>query len=61
MIFDHRYSAQIEEAGNGEAVGDDAGRYVVDSWFVDNGQPAAVMALENWLAGEGQNVEDERK
>lgn len=60
LIFDH-YSAQIEEVGNGETAGEDAGRYVVDSWFVDNGQPAVVMPLENWLAGEGPNVEDERK
>jgi hypothetical protein len=25
--------------------------YVVDSWFFDNGHPAAVLTLEDWLAG----------
>lgn len=26
-------------------------RYTVDSWFFDNGQPAAVVPLEDWLDG----------
>jgi len=26
-------------------------RYVVDSWFVDNGQPAVILSLEDWLKG----------
>lgn len=54
VIFDH-YAAQIEERGpdgfeqlNGRA----PARYVVDSWFFDNGQPAAIMPLARWLAGE---------
>ncbi len=53
LIFDH-FAAQIEEiqvaapAGDGE----EPGRYVVDSWFFDNGQPAVVMPLANWRAGE---------
>jgi len=51
LIFEH-YSAQIEEAGSG----DEAERYVVDSWFFDNGQPAVVMPLQGWLAGEGPDV-----
>jgi hypothetical protein len=25
--------------------------YVVDSWYFDNGHPAAVLTLEDWLAG----------
>ncbi len=25
--------------------------YVVDSWYFDNGHPAAVFAVEDWLAG----------
>jgi hypothetical protein len=29
---------------------------VVDSWFFDNGQPAVVMPLAQWHAGEGPNV-----
>lgn len=34
-----------------------AGRYVVDSWFVDNGEPAVVLPLADWLDGEGPNVQ----
>ena len=32
-------------------------QYVVDSWFVDNGQPAVVLPLAAWLDGEGPSVE----
>ena len=59
LIFDH-FAAQIEEvqqpvtAGEG-GLGELPGRYVVDSWFFDNGQPAAVMPLANWQAGESPN------
>ena len=49
LIFDH-YSALIEEVDS--ATPDDERRYVVDSWFFDNGQPAAVMPLARWQAGE---------
>ncbi|MGP1677371.1 MAG: hypothetical protein ACTS6J_09465 [Burkholderiales bacterium] len=31
--------------------------YIVDSWFFDNGQPAAVLALKDWLAGATPNVQ----
>jgi hypothetical protein len=31
-------------------------RYVVDSWFVDNGKPAVVLPLEDWMKGDGPNV-----
>lgn len=51
LIFEH-YSAQIEAVESG----DETGRYVVDSWFFDNGQPAVVMPLQGWLAGEGPDV-----
>lgn len=54
LVFQH-YSAQIEETAAAEAKGE-AGRYVVDSWFFDNGQPAVVMPLAKWRAGEGPNV-----
>ncbi|MBK7355844.1 hypothetical protein [Propionivibrio sp.] len=54
LVFEH-YSAQIEETGS-LAKGGEASRYVVDSWFVDNGQPAVVMPLARWLRGEGPNV-----
>jgi len=56
FLFDAHYSAQIEElpevAGD-EATADAAARHVVDSWFRDNGQPAVVLPLPRWLAGEG--------
>jgi len=53
LLFMH-YSAQIEElaADQAELTGEPA-RYVVDSWFRDNGRPAVVLPLTRWLAGEG--------
>lgn len=56
LIFEH-YSAQIEEVMPAKA-GDRPERYVVDSWFFDNGQPAVVMPLARWLAGESPYVDD---
>ena len=50
FLFDH-YSAQIEEMSAAEDAGD-SGRYVVDSWFFDNGQPAVIMPLAQWMSGE---------
>lgn len=38
------WAAQIEET-------DDKRRYVVDSWFFDNGHPAAVFGLDDWKRG----------
>jgi hypothetical protein len=32
-------------------------RYAVDSWFVDNGEPAVVLPLAEWLNGGGPNVQ----
>ena len=71
MIFQH-YSAVIEEMpprwlqplsgvepdGKPEAPLPTVERphHVVDSWFVDNGQPAIVMPLQEWLKGGGPNV-----
>ncbi|WP_242463357.1 hypothetical protein [Rhodocyclus tenuis] len=56
LIFDH-FSAQIEEkAADNSAPADEevlARRYVVDSWYVDNGQPAPVLALQRWQSGDG--------
>lgn len=56
LIFDH-YSAQVEEIDDSSLAAEVApsGRYVVDSWFFDNGQAAAVMPLANWQAGESPN------
>jgi hypothetical protein len=57
LLFDH-FSAQIGEVDE-EAKDDVArirARYAVDSWFYDNGHPAAVMPLDRWLAGESPDV-----
>ncbi len=55
LLFQH-YSAQIEELGPSETAAM-PGRFVVDSWFFDNGHPAAVMPLAAWMAGEGPDVD----
>ncbi|QDX81233.1 hypothetical protein B9N43_08265 [Denitratisoma sp. DHT3] len=49
MIFEH-YSAAIAESGEG------ARRYAVDSWFVDNGKPAVILPLDEWMDGGGPDV-----
>lgn len=33
------------------------GVYAVDSWFFDNGQPATVLPVEDWLAGRTPRVQ----
>lgn len=63
LLFEH-YSAQIEEtpiagASDGKSGDETAGHYVVDSWFFDNGQPAAVMLLARWLAGDDPDDEQD--
>ena len=59
-VFAVHFSAQIEEfasagparvADDGEQTPASPARFVVDSWFRDNGQPAVVMALGDWLDG----------
>lgn len=47
LIANH-WSAVIEETG-GDA-------YVVDSWFVNNGEPAVILPLDAWKKGAGPNV-----
>ena len=52
FIFTAHWSAVIEEKKKGgEAV-----RFVVDSWFVDNGQPAVILPLAEWKKGAGPDV-----
>ncbi|MEF8699038.1 MAG: hypothetical protein V5B33_06855 [Candidatus Accumulibacter sp. UW20] len=59
-LFAVHFSAQIEEIDGrrettaGGSPNADPARFVVDSWFRDNGQPAVVMALPDWLDGEGR-------
>jgi hypothetical protein len=54
-VFPH-YAAQIEEmrddgAQRGAGEEEASSRFAVDSWFFDNGHPAAVMRLETWQKG----------
>lgn len=51
FIFPAHYAAVIEELRE-----DEAGRFVVDSWFVDNGQPAVILPLDEWKKGAGPDV-----
>jgi len=43
-VFDVHWAARIEET-------DDEAQFVLDSWFFDNGQPAAVFSLDEWKRG----------
>ena len=59
VIFDH-WSAVIEEAPKAPFRDEhplSRARYAVDSWFYDNGQPAVVMPLDEWMDWEGPRVE----
>ena len=47
LIANH-WSAVIEA--------NDGGRYVVDSWFVNNGEPAVILPLDEWKKGAGPDV-----
>jgi len=68
LLFEH-YSAVIEELPRSmtpKPADDDRPdfsgqtkpqRYVVDSWFVNNGKPAVILPLEEWTDGAGPAVE----
>ncbi|HRD87421.1 MAG TPA: hypothetical protein PK752_04055 [Accumulibacter sp.] len=56
-LFAVHFSAQIgerPEAATPDGETGVPGHYVVDSWFRDNGRPAVVMPLPEWLAGGGE-------
>ena len=70
LIFEH-HAAQVAElppaggadgtngaegADGGTASGAEEARYAVDSWFFDNGQPAVILPLDRWLAGDGPDI-----
>ena len=58
LIFDH-WTAVIEEEPAAPFRGERPAmrlRYAIDSWFYDNGKPAIVMPLNDWLNWEGPNV-----
>jgi len=48
-IIESHYSAAIEETATGAV-------HVVDSWFVDNGEPAVILPLDDWKKGAGPDV-----
>ncbi len=51
--FAQHFSALVE-VKQGDEVGE---QYVVDSWFVDNGEPAVILPLADWEAGAGLDVQ----
>jgi hypothetical protein len=53
FLIGQHYSAVIEELGPmRDPEHPQPERYAVDSWFRDNGKPAVIMPLENWMEGE---------
>ncbi len=50
FFFAEHWAARIRERETRKV-------YIVDSWFFDNGHPAAVLTLEDWLAGRTPNVQ----
>lgn len=58
FIISQHASAAIEELGPvRDPEHPEPERYVVDTWFRNNGQPAVILPLEDWLGGGG--VEDD--
>ncbi|MDR0777521.1 MAG: hypothetical protein LBE81_12940 [Azonexus sp.] len=55
LIFPAHYAAVIETIDEGVS-GRGGERFVVDSWFVDNGQPAVILPLDDWKKGAGPDV-----
>jgi len=48
FLVNEHWAARIVEKKTGQ-------EFAVDSWFFDNGQPAFVVPLEDWLAGTEPN------
>lgn len=49
-IFPSHWSAVVAEKV------EDGKRFAVDSWFVDNGEPAVILPLDEWKKGAGPDV-----
>lgn len=49
FIFANHWAARIRELGTQRI-------YIVDSWFFDNGEPAGVYTLDDWLEARTPNV-----
>ncbi len=54
-IIATHWSAVIEEKLQNTTDGE-AARFVVDSWFVNNGEPAVILPLDEWKKGAGPDV-----
>lgn len=54
LVVNH-WSAVIEEIVAHPADGEGL-RFVVDSWFVNNGEPAVILPLADWKKGAGPDV-----
>lgn len=48
LLVNEHWAAQIMEKSSGQP-------FVVDSWFFDNGRPAAIFTLDDWLGGAEPN------
>ena len=46
LLLNDHWSARIEEIDSGA-------QYAVDTWFLDNGEPAIIFTLDDWLKGAG--------
>ena len=54
FIVSQHFSAAIEELGPvRDPEHTEPERFVVDTWFRDNGQPAVILPLEDWQDGAG--------
>lgn len=53
LMINH-WSAVIEETP--VPAGGEARRFAVDSWFVNNGEPAVILPLDAWKKGAGPDV-----
>lgn len=53
LIFSQHFSAVVEDLSDQS----EDRFYVVDSWFVNNGEPAVVMPLADWETGGGPDVD----
>jgi hypothetical protein len=65
FIVTQHFSALVEEnrpvvvaASDGADGVPPSARFVIDTWFVDPGQPALVLPLANWMDGEGPDVDN---
>jgi hypothetical protein len=44
LLLNDHWSARIEDTASGE-------QYAVDTWFLDNGEPAVILPVREWLKG----------